>query len=113
MVFNSRPIFIGSRYGQDEDLTFSDTAVDHFHGQLRWQDTKWVSYVAVQVEYVILDGWSCRRPSSGTMVFQSSYVRDLVVIVAGMLLTSPSAALEVYVRRDRVYPLMSRGGGRR
>jgi hypothetical protein len=52
--FSTRvPIFIGCRYGQDEDLSFSDTAADHFHGQLRWQDMKWLSYaLAVQVEYV-------------------------------------------------------------
>ena len=54
--FSTRvPIFIGSRYGQDEDIAFSDTAADHFHCQLWWVDMKWVSFaLAVQVEYVFL-----------------------------------------------------------
>jgi len=54
--FSTRvPIFMGSRYGQDEALNFSDAAADHFHGQLRWEDMKWVSYaLAMQAEYVFV-----------------------------------------------------------
>lgn len=47
------PLMVASRYGQNEPLEFTESTADHFHGQLRWKDMRWISFaLATQLEWV-------------------------------------------------------------
>lgn len=48
------PLIIASRYGQDEELTFTSRMADQFEERMRWSDLASVSLaMATDIEYVI------------------------------------------------------------